>query len=312
MFGHAFPATVRDAREQPLRDLGGAKRPVEQAKLCRLAHELGDGGNLLRLDELLDKPEVCRALANLHALATKRAGPRPPFVACRSNAAGRLRGRQRKARGRRSAAYPHVLAGRAGALRDVVRLVAVHLHDRVGDGEERPRAARHDDRAYACPFPEVAHSLDKRRDGLVVGVHDGLHELVAHHEVGGRGVLVYEQDAASGERGLDGPGGLGGAAACVVGREGAGVRPARKVADEQRDVRGPHGASVLGAELDGAGVGDDKFAAIARNMVVDALLQGPEQRRLAVVAASYDERDASADCHAARGAPMRQVKRHGK
>ena len=146
----------------------------------------------------------------------------------------------------------------------------------------------------------------------MLAADDLRHQLVAHHEVGCRRVLVYEQGPGAGLERLDARGCLRGGAACIGRRKTPGIRPAGKVVDKKGDVRLVHGAAVLGPELHSGRIADGKLAAVAGDVVVHALLQGLQQRGLAMVAAAHDERHTAPNSHAAHGPAMRQLHAHAK
>ena len=108
----------------------------------------------------------------------------------------------------------------------------------------------------------------------MLGTHHSGHEGVAHHEVGGRGVLVDKQRAASRLNRLDGAGRLGGGAARVERAEAGRVAPVGQVVNEQGDVHLVDCTAVLGTQLHGRGIARDILAPVTCHMVVHPFLQG--------------------------------------
>lgn len=86
-------------------------------------------------------------------------------------------------------------------------------------------------------------------------------------------------------------GSLGGTSTGVFRGKTTGVFLVRKIIDEEGDIYIFDEASVLGAEFQGGFVGDDVFAAVTGNMVVDAKLQGIQKRGFAMIAAAHDQSD---------------------
>ena len=116
---------------------------------------------------------------------------------------------------------------------DVVGNVLLHLNHLIRDVEVGAGAARHDDGGDPEVLIEAAHPLDKGRDGLLRGGDHLLHELVTNHKVGGRGVLVDEEQAAAALDGLHQVSGLGGASAGVLRGEMPGVLFVGQMADKR-------------------------------------------------------------------------------
>ncbi len=86
-------------------------------------------------------------------------------------------------------------------------------------------------------------------------------------------------------------GGLGGAAAGVLGGEMDSVLSVGQVVDKHGDVGVPDAPPVLGTDLDRCAVGDDILPPIPGDVVVHPQLQGLEQGGLPVVAAAHDQSD---------------------
>ena len=176
--------------------------------------------------------------------------------------------------------------------------------------EVGPAAPHHQDQGDPGLLTEVPGPLQEGGDGLLFPGDDLLHQLVPHHEVGGGGVLVHQQQGAARLQRLHDVGGLGGAAAGVQGGEPGGVPSAGQVVDEQGDVRACHLPAVLRPDLYGGVVGDDILPPVPGDVVVNAPLQGLQQGGLAVVAAPGDEGDPPGHPHAPEGPPVGQVQRH--
>ena len=137
-----------------------------------------------------------------------------------------------------------------------------------------------------------------------------LHQLVPQHEVGGRGILVDQKHPASGLPALDDPGRLGGAAAGVRRGEAAGILFIGQVVDEQGNVHVVDAAPILGPQFEGRIVRDHILPAVPGNVVVDAQLQGLEQRGFPVVTAAHDQRDSLLDPHSGDPSPVGQLHLH--
>ena len=120
---------------------------------------------------------------------------------------------------------------------DVHGLVAPHGDDGVGHVEVVAAPAQHQHRAHAERLVQLPHPVHERRDGLALLRHQRLHAPVADHEVGGRRVLVDEQDARAGLQGLHDGGGLAGGARRVGGGERLGVLAQRQPVDEAARCR---------------------------------------------------------------------------
>lgn len=181
--------------------------------------------------------------------------------------------------------------------------VVLHADDAVGDGEVGAAAADDDDGGDFAFVVEGADFGDEGDDG-VVGVEAG-HAVVANEEVGGAGVFVEEEEFGADFEGFLDGGGEGGGAGGVFGGEGLGCHFDGAVGgeggDEGGDVDVGDGAAVFGTDFDGGGVGHDELAAIARDEVVDSVLDGFEEGGFAVEATAGDDGYAEWDAHAENG-----------
>ena len=110
-------------------------------------------------------------------------------------------------------------------------------------------------------------------------------------KVGGRRIFVQQENFASGFHSFYDAGRLGGASTGVFCGKTTSVFLIRKIIDEEGDIYIFDKASVFGAKFQRGIVGDDIFAAVTGNMVVDTKFQGIQKRGFAVVAAAYDQGD---------------------
>ena len=128
------------------------------------------------------------------------------------------------------------LQGFTHLLCNVHRTVAVHLDHSVRNVEEGAGASCHQDGGDAQLVKKLSRPLNERGDRLFFSVDDALHQLVPHHEVGGRGILVDEKGMAAGENALHDSGRLGGGAAGIFCGEVGGILSIGQVIDKQGDV----------------------------------------------------------------------------
>ena len=173
-------------------------------------------------------------------------------------------------------------------------------------------ASGHNDGGNPEILVEAAHPLDEGDDRLLRRGDHLLHESVTDHEIRGGGVLVDEEQPASGFYAFHQIGGLGGAAAGVLGGEMPGVLPPGQLPDEGGNVRAADAPPVLGAKFPGAGVRDDKLPSVAADMVVDRVLESLQDGGFSVVAAAYEEGDSLWNSHAGYLAPVRERKGHAQ
>ncbi|MBP5188841.1 MAG: ATP-binding cassette domain-containing protein, partial [Fibrobacterales bacterium] len=144
------------------------------------------------------------------------------------------------------------------------RAVGKVEHVASGPGDHHDRDAR---------LLQERDPVDERRDRLARGVDERAHPFVAEEEVDRALVLVDQQEAASALQRLDERGGLGGRAGGRLRGEVRGVLPAREVVREEREVRAGDPAPLLAPDLRGVGARDRELAAVARDVVVDAMLE---------------------------------------
>ena len=94
------------------------------------------------------------------------------------------------------------------AIRNVIRNVFFHLNDSVCHVEVRTGASGDENRRDAELLIQIPHAADKRCDRFLAVGNDALHQLIAHHKVGGGRVLVDQKEARAGFDALDHVGGL--------------------------------------------------------------------------------------------------------
>ena len=176
--------------------------------------------------------------------------------------------------------------------------VGVHGDDQVRNVQERPGTARDEHRGHALVPIQGPNPVDERSDGFAFVGHQGAHALISDHEVGGAGVLVQEQHLCSGFNGLRDRGRLRRGTRGIRGTEPPGVRARGEVGDERRNVRSRDRAAVLRAHGHGIGPRDHQFAAVTGHVVVHPVLDGLQQRGLAVIAPAHDHGHALGDAQA--------------
>lgn len=169
------PAVFLEPRVHRFNDIGKRTPAVEHAAFDAQSHHLRERSNLLAIDKLLDLAHINRNIANgefVHAANAylepaafgARVFPRSASSATTPHMRFRRQAQRspsgifrlpRCSRRLRSRAcwHPALAAHLAHALGYVVRLVAIHLHHRIGNGEKRARTAHHDHRAHAAALP---------------------------------------------------------------------------------------------------------------------------------------------------------------
>ena len=105
------------------------------------------------------------------------------------------------------------------AIRNVIRNVFFHLNDSVCHVEVRTGASGNENRRDAELLIQIPHAADKRCDRFLAVGNDALHQLIAHHKVGGGRILIDQKEARAGFDALDHVGSLRGASAGIGGRE---------------------------------------------------------------------------------------------
>ena len=66
---------------------------------------------------------------------------------------------------------------------------------------------------------QIPYAADKRCDRFLAVGNDALHQLIAHHKVGGGRIFIDQKEARAGFDALDHVGSLRGASAGIGGRE---------------------------------------------------------------------------------------------
>ena len=108
-------------------------------------------------------------------------------------------------------------------------------------------------------------------------LHQFLHAPVPDHEVGGRSVLIDQQNLGPQFQGFHDIGGLGGAAAGIVGTETERIPQQGKGFDKRADIDFFHKPSIFGPDLDRRRIGDHVFPTVSRDMAVNPQFQGPQK-----------------------------------
>ena len=195
-----------------------------------------------------------------------------------------------------------------GALGDVVRRVRIQSNHGVRDIDESPRAASDDNRGDPVVLPELADPCDQWSNRLPVIGDEAAHALIANHEVGRGSVLIDEQHSRTGTQRLHQARSLGGRPRCIRGGKPGRVITGGKAVDKRRDIHTSDGPAVLGTQCNRSLVGDHKLAAIASDMVINTRDQGRQQRGLAVITATDNQRHAPRNTHAVHGFARRKLK----
>ncbi len=157
---------------------------------------------------------------------------------------------------------------------------------------------------------QLAYPVDERRDRLLGFGDQFLHAPVSHHEVGGTGVFVDQQNLGTDFKGFDDVRRLRRRARGVVTTELGGRLAIREIGNKWRNRHLFHPPSILSANRHCRGIRCHPFPAIAGDMIVNAANERLEQRRFAVISPTHDQRDPTGNAGAAHAARMRQIKRH--
>ena len=199
-------------------------------------------------------------------------------------------------------------AQRFHLLRDLHRLIAVHLNDVVRDVEERAGASRYQNRRYTSLFIQIPAPLQKWRDRLFLPADDLLHEIIPHHKVSGGGIFINQKQPASRLNAFQHACSLGGASAGIRRGKVFRVLAVGQVIDKQGNVSVANRSPLLCPKLHRGLIRQDKFPSIPRDMVIHAHLQSGKQRGFSMIAAPHDQRNACRYCHAVNLSVMRQDK----
>ena len=172
-----------------------------------------------------------------------------------------------------------------GAFADVVRAETLHRDYSVGYVEVVSAAADYEDGADPVLRMQPAHAVDIRRNRLLRFGNKRLHARVSDQEVGGGGIFIDEQTVSARFERLNNRRSLAGGATGVGAGEAARRLSQGKIADKRGDVNPADRTPVLCSNFDQISRADDKLAPIVGSVIINAPLDGPQQRRL-----SHDSR----------------------
>mmetsp|Transcript_54670 Transcript_54670/g.163366 ORF Transcript_54670/g.163366 Transcript_54670/m.163366 type:complete len:274 (-) Transcript_54670:505-1326(-) len=174
--------------------------------------------------------------------------------------------------------------------------VPIQLDHVLRNVEPIPHSSHHHHGRYTERIVYTVDSIQKGCDGFV---HDeGTHPSVSRHEIRRRHVLVDEHRRRTHLDRLGGVGRLGGRAGRLPRRKlrrvEGGDRAGRggEVGDEGADVAVAHVPAVLGPDGQGVAVGDAPLPSVAGELVVNSRSNGSQQRRLSMITAAGDQRNA--------------------
>ena len=239
----------------------------------RISHTVPERSHLLAVRDLLHIAQIDSLLIDHDRLSSHRLHL-DSFIIPESFSCSRTTAEVRFLRRLlRAADHREALCLRFRISGDILRHVAVHLDNGIGNVEISSRTSRYDYSGNAIVVIQLPYPLDKRSDRLHVAVNDSLHQLIADHEVGSTCILVDQEKGSSRLDTLYYISRLRSTAAGVLCTESHGVFPVRKIIDKHGNIRFLNAPAVLSAQLHGGIVRDDVLSAVSRDMIVYPQLQ---------------------------------------
>ena len=163
--------------------------------------------------------------------------------------------------------------------------------------EESTGTACHQNRGNTGLFVQIPCTLQKWCDRFLFPANHLLHELIPQHKVGGRSVLINQEQMCACLQTFNYPGRLGSTSAGIHGREAGGILLIGKIIDKHGNIYISHGSTIFCPKLDSRSICNDKFPAITRNMVIDASLQSFQKGGFSMVSTTDDQSNTFRNCH---------------
>ena len=172
-------------------------------------------------------------------------------------------------------------------LRDIDGHIFLHLDDCIRPVEKGTGTSRNDNGGNPEILIHAPDSADKRRDRLLSGRDHLCHQIIPHHEVGRRSVLVDQDQAASALQRLHQIGRLRGAATGILRGKMRGILLIRQVLNKRRNIHSRNAPSVLRTQFEGRRLRNDKLPSVSGDMVIDPVLQCLQDRGFPMISAAH-------------------------